>query len=155
MVGADWAISSRPTAVEPVKDSLRTVSLPVISAPIGPGEPVTTLNTTLRHPGPLGEHRERERRERRQVGGLDHDRQPAAKAGATLRVIIAIGKFHGVIAAQTPTGSLSTSTRRSPTGAVNTSPVMRRASSANHFTKLARRRPRRGLPPAACPARRS
>ena len=34
--------------------------------------------------------------------------QPAASAGATLRVIIAMGKFQGVIAAQTPTGCLST-----------------------------------------------
>ena len=30
--------------------------------------------------------------------------QPAASAGATLRVIIAAGKFHGVIAAHTPIG---------------------------------------------------
>ena len=34
--------------------------------------------------------------------------QPAARAGATLRVIIALGKFQGVMAAQTPIGSLST-----------------------------------------------
>ena len=31
--------------------------------------------------------------------------QPAASAGPALRVIIASGKFHGVIAATTPTGS--------------------------------------------------
>ena len=37
--------------------------------------------------------------------------QPAASAGATLRVIIAIGKFHGVIAAQTPIACLMTSVR--------------------------------------------
>ncbi len=36
--------------------------------------------------------------------GLITTGQPAASAGATLRVIIAIGKFHGVIAAQTPMG---------------------------------------------------
>lgn len=30
--------------------------------------------------------------------------QPAAKAGPTLRVIVAEGKFHGVMAAHTPTG---------------------------------------------------
>ena len=34
--------------------------------------------------------------------------QPAANAGATLRVIMAFGKFHGVIAAQTPIGCLFT-----------------------------------------------
>jgi hypothetical protein len=31
--------------------------------------------------------------------------QPAASAGAALRVIMASGKFHGVMAATTPTGS--------------------------------------------------
>ena len=39
--------------------------------------------------------------------------QPAASAGPALRGIIAIGKFHGVIAAQTPIGCLSTNRRRS------------------------------------------
>src|SRR5437016_7982030 len=38
-------------------------------------------------------------------------------AGATLRVIIAFGKFHGVMAAQTPIGSLRTMMRRSGVGA--------------------------------------
>ena len=41
--------------------------------------------------------------------------QPAASAGPALRGIIAIGKFHGVIAAQTPIGCLSTIRRRSAT----------------------------------------
>ena len=36
--------------------------------------------------------------------GLTTIVQPAASAGATLRAIIPIGKFQGVIAAQTPTG---------------------------------------------------
>jgi hypothetical protein len=39
--------------------------------------------------------------------------QPAAIAGAALRVIIADGKFHGVIPAVTPTGSFVTTIRRS------------------------------------------
>ena len=39
--------------------------------------------------------------------------QPAASAGAALRVTIAAGKFHGVIPAVTPTGSLMTTTLRS------------------------------------------
>ena len=38
--------------------------------------------------------------------GLTTIVQPAASAQPTLRVIIAIGKFHGVIAAQTPIGCL-------------------------------------------------
>ena len=48
--------------------------------------------------------------------GLTTIVQPAASAGAALRVIIAAGKFHGVIAAQTPTGSLSTTMRRDGVG---------------------------------------
>ena len=43
--------------------------------------------------------------------GLMTTGHPAAMAGATLRVIIAMGKFHGVIAAQTPTGCLMTRKR--------------------------------------------
>jgi hypothetical protein len=39
--------------------------------------------------------------------------QPAASAGATLRVIIECGKFQGVIAAHTPTACLTTTRRRS------------------------------------------
>jgi hypothetical protein len=38
---------------------------------------------------------------------------PAAKARPHLRVIIAAGKFHGVIASQTPIGSLVTTMRLS------------------------------------------
>jgi hypothetical protein len=46
MVGAHCAMSSRPTSVEPVKDSLRTIGLPVSSPPIfGAAAPVTTLKT--------------------------------------------------------------------------------------------------------------
>jgi hypothetical protein len=41
---------------------------------------------------------------------------PAASAGPALRVIIAIGKFHGVIAAHTPTGCFSTTMRLSGCG---------------------------------------
>ena len=45
------------------------------------------------------------------LAGLTTLVQPAAIAGPSLRVIIAAGKFHGVIAAVTPTGWRSTSTR--------------------------------------------
>jgi hypothetical protein len=48
--------------------------------------------------------------------GLTTIVQPAASAGATLRVIIAAGKFQGVIAAQTPTGSFLTRRLLSPHG---------------------------------------
>ena len=48
--------------------------------------------------------------------------QPAASAGPALRVIMALGKFQGVIAATTPIGCLMTMMRRSAVGAGMTSP---------------------------------
>ena len=45
--------------------------------------------------------------------GLSTIVQPAASAGPALRVIIASGKFHGVITATTPIGCLSTTMRLS------------------------------------------
>src|SRR6266513_2401041 len=47
------------------------------------------------------------------VAGFKTMVQPAASAGPDLRVIMALGKFQGVIAAQTPIGSLSTTMRLS------------------------------------------
>ncbi len=44
-VPAHCDMSSLPTGVEPVNDSLRTLSLPVNSPPIATASPVTTLNT--------------------------------------------------------------------------------------------------------------
>ena len=69
--------------------------------------------------------------------GLIMTGQPAAKAGATLRVIMANGKFQGVMAAQTPMGCLSTNKRRLLSNWGSVSPFTRLASSANHSTKLA------------------
>ena len=64
--------------------------------------------------------------------GLQTTVHPAASAGAILRAIIAAGKFHGVMAATTPTGSLSANMRRPGSGAGITSPLARVACSANH-----------------------
>ena len=57
--------------------------------------------------------------------------------GATLRVIMASGKFHGVMAAHTPMGVLSTIRRRLLSNCGSVSPLTRLASSAYHSTKLA------------------
>ncbi|MNT82922.1 hypothetical protein D3C72_2227210 [compost metagenome] len=69
--------------------------------------------------------------------GLMITGQPAASAGATLRVIMASGKFQGVMAAQTPMGCLSTIRRRLLSNCGRVTPLTRLASSANHSTKLA------------------
>ena len=74
IVGAHCAISSRPTSVEPVNESLRTTGLAVSSPPIATGSPVSTLKTPAGKPGLLGQRRQRQRGQRRLLGGLDDDR---------------------------------------------------------------------------------
>jgi hypothetical protein len=44
------------------------------------------------------------------LGGLMTTEHPAAKAGAIFRVIMAAGKFHGVMIPHTPTGCLRVKT---------------------------------------------
>src|SRR6202012_4660363 len=131
-VGAHWLISRRPTGVEPVNDSFRTIGLLVISAPIERGSPTTTLNTPAGTPARCASSASASADSGVASAGLTIIAQPAASAGATLRVIIAAGKFHGVIAAQTPIGSFVTSIRLSPDGDASTSPSTRFACSANH-----------------------
>ena len=69
--------------------------------------------------------------------GFNTQAQPAAIPGATLRVIMAIGKFHGVMAPNTPIGCLKVNSLLSACGLSKTSPQIRRASSPNQSTKLA------------------
>ena len=57
--------------------------------------------------------------------------QPAATAGATLRVAMASGKFHGVISRHGPTGFFVTSSRDFPSGDTEYRPKARTASSEN------------------------
>lgn len=57
--------------------------------------------------------------------------QPAANPGATFLVTIENGKFHGVIAATTPTACLRAITVTDFLGACSTSPSTRTASPAN------------------------
>ena len=49
--------------------------------------------------------------------GLSTTVQPAASAGPSLRVIIAAGKFQGVISSEMPIGACATSIRLAPEGA--------------------------------------
>ena len=93
--------------------SLRTTGFEVSSAPISPEEPVSTLNT----PGGNPARSASSASARAEYGvcdaGLATSVQPTASAGPALRVIMAAGKFHGVIDAHTPTGSLTTTMRLS------------------------------------------
>ncbi len=112
-----WAhcfIRMRPTSVEPVKVSLRTFGFEHISAPIPleslPGiidsTPFGTPARSARTAMAMAESGV-------SLAGRATKVQPEASAGATLRAIIALGKFHGVIEATTPTGCLITTMRLS------------------------------------------
>ena len=113
IVPAHCAISFLPTSVEPVKVSLRTVGLAVISPPIAAAEPVITLKTPGGTPARSASSASASAEYGVCVAGFNTMVQPAASAGPALRVIIAAGKFHGVMAATTPTGWRSTMMRLS------------------------------------------
>ena len=121
-VGAHCAASTRPTSVDPVKVSLRTVGLAVSTPPMGRASPVMTLNTPAGMPARCASSAIARADSGVCVAGLTMMVQPAARAGATLRVIMADGKFHGVMAAHTPTGSRVTTMRLSGQGDGITSP---------------------------------
>src|SRR5271157_5640271 len=99
-VAAHCSISNFPTSVEPVKVSLRTVGLLVSSPPTSLDGPVTQENTPLGTPARSASSHRAKAENGVAVAGFSTIVQPAARAGPDLRVIIAAGKFHGVIAAQ-------------------------------------------------------
>src|SRR5580704_15329661 len=101
-VPAHCSISSLPISVEPVKVSLRTIGFDVISPPISLAAPVTQEKTPAGTPARSASSHSASAENGVCVAGFSTIVQPAAKAGPHLRVIIAAGKFHGVIAAQTP-----------------------------------------------------
>ena len=102
IVGAHCAISTRPTSVEPVKVSPRTIGLEVISPPISREAPVSTEKTPGGMPARSASSASASAESGVSIAGLQTKAQPAARAGPALRVIIALGKFQGVIAATTP-----------------------------------------------------
>src|SRR5690606_5149044 len=95
-----------PISVEPVKVSIRTLGFEVSSPPITLALPVTTLKTPFGTPARSASSASANAVSGVSDAGLQTTVQPTANAGATLRVIMAAGKFHGVMAATTPTGCL-------------------------------------------------
>ena len=104
-VPAHCSIRSLPISVEPVKVSLRTIGFEVSSPPTSLAPPVTHENTPFGTPARSASSHSASAENGVAVAGFKTIVQPAASAGPALRVIIAAGKFHGVIAAQTPIGS--------------------------------------------------
>ena len=103
-VEAACRISSLPTSVEPVKPTKRTAGCEVMTPPIAVASPVMTLSTPAGMPARSASTASASAVSGVSRAGLTTAVQPAASAGATLRVIIAAGKFQGVIAATTPIG---------------------------------------------------
>ena len=109
---AERRISSLPTSVEPVNEILRTrASENSWSATMPAEREVIRLTTPGGVPASSIARRMSAAVSGVALAGLTTLVQPAAIAGPSLRVIIAAGKFQGVIAAVTPTGWRSTSTR--------------------------------------------
>ncbi len=126
-------ISQRPTPVEPVKVILATFGLWQNSAPIALASSVViTEKAPFGTPARSASTASARAESGVCAAGFSTMVQPAASAGPTLRVIMPLGKFQGVIAAQTPTGCLSTRMRWFGAAPGMTSPSMRLASSANH-----------------------
>src|SRR3990172_2478878 len=105
-VEAAWRIKSLPISVEPVKAMQRTNGLVVISSPMADALPVMTLKTPAGAPARSAHAASPRAVSGVWLAGLQTTVQPAASAGVHLRVIIAAGKFHGVIAPTTPIGCL-------------------------------------------------
>src|SRR5439155_21180789 len=132
---AHCAISVLPVSVDPVNESLRTVGLLVSSAPISDAAPVMTLNTPFGTPARSASSTSASAENGVCEAGFNTTVQPAAIAGPALRVIMASGKFHGVMHATTPIGSLVTTMRLSGWCGGIVSPYTRLASSPNHSRK--------------------
>ena len=95
---------SRPTSVEPVNETLATSGCSTSARPV-PGPPVTTLTTPAGTPACSISSTSRSVLNGVCSAGLITTVLPVASAGASFQARIISGKFHGVISAQTPSGS--------------------------------------------------
>ena len=113
-VAAERSKSIFPTAVEPVKLTLRMRASSRKTFPRAPASsrlPVSTLNAPAGTPASSAIAASAMAESGVASAGFRTSGHPTAIAGPSLRVIIAAGKFHGVMAAPTPTGCRSTTTR--------------------------------------------
>lgn len=105
-VCADCCSSSRPIWVDPVKLNARTSGRSISRALSIGASPVTTWKTPGGSPASSASLANASAESGVSGAGLMIMLQPAARAAAALRVIMACGKFHGVIAAVTPMGCI-------------------------------------------------
>ena len=128
--------SVRPTSVEPVNDTLRTrSSRSTASLNCEAFEVVTTCTRSAGTPARRASSTAKIVVRGVRLAGLMTAEQPAASAGAILRVAIASGKFHGVMSTASPTGARRVTMLAPPSGASRKLPAGRTASSAYQRTK--------------------
>ena len=106
MFSVAYCITKRPVAVEPVKAALETFGLVTKALPSSAPNPLmifitpagikSSINSmsTMIEMGVLS-------------AGFNTTQLPAARAGANFQIAIRMGKFHGMIWAITPSGSLT------------------------------------------------
>ena len=107
-----WAISLRPTSVEPVNDILRSRGSAISGAVVSDDdEAVNRFSTPPGRPASSRIFPNASIDSGVCCAGLTTIVQPAAIAGPILRVPIASGKFQGVIIRHGPTGCFIVRTR--------------------------------------------
>ena len=135
---ADSSARRRPTSVDPVNESFRVRGSCNSGRTSAPGlEVVTRLSTPAGRPASSRTRASSSIERGVCSAGFTTIVQPAAIAGATLRVPIAMGKFQGVTSTHGPTGWCMTTRRPAPDGATVQLPSMRTASSENQRRKSA------------------
>src|SRR5581483_10228359 len=94
----------RPTSVEPVNEMPRTSGCSINGAPIFDPKPVTMFSTPLGTPASARVRTRLKVESGVSCAGLMTQVLPQTSAGSSFHEGIAMGKFHGVIMAQTPSG---------------------------------------------------
>ena len=129
---AAWPSRVRPTGVEPVKETFRSrgSAMRVLES-VAASEVTTALTTPAGRPASARTWQKARLVRGVSSAGFSTTVQPAARAGAILRVPMESGKFHGVIARTGPTGRTVVRMAWSAAGARRNSPPARTASSLN------------------------
>ena len=102
---AQPAMICLPTAVDPVKTTLRTAGWVTNRCPTTDPEPGSTWKTSSGMPASLASSASRNAVSGVSSAGLSTTVLPAASAGANPQPAMGIGKFHGTITPTTPSGS--------------------------------------------------
>ena len=98
------ASTRRPVSVEPVKLTLATIGWRTRAPPASP-PPVTTLRTPGGKPASRASSASLIAVSDVSGDGYSTTVLPAARAGPSFQEVSSIGKFHGTMAATTPSGS--------------------------------------------------